>query len=44
VRVRVTADADPEALLAAARGAGVVGYFRFEPPSLSALFMEAVGQ
>lgn len=45
IRLRVGDDADPAALLASAsqgaQGAGVTG-FRFEPPSLSDLFVEAV--
>ena len=41
-RLMVPRDADPGALLAAAQRAGEVEYFRFEPPSLSDLFMEAV--
>ena len=41
-RLLVPRDADPGALLAAAQRAGEVEYFRFEPPSLSDLFMEAV--
>ncbi|MCC7364402.1 MAG: ATP-binding cassette domain-containing protein [Dehalococcoidia bacterium] len=42
VRLRVDAQADPGAILALARGAGQVDGFRFEPPSLSDLFVEAV--
>ena len=41
-RLMVPRDTDPGALLAAAQRAGEVEYFRFEPPSLSDLFMEAV--
>ena len=41
-RLRVPVDADPAALLAAAQAAGTVTFFRFEPPLLSDLFMEAV--
>ena len=41
-RLRVPASADPAALLAAAQEAGSVSFFRFEPPLLSDLFMEAV--
>jgi ABC-2 type transport system ATP-binding protein len=44
VRLRVPAAADPAALLAAAQAAGEVVFFRFEPPSLSDLFMEAVNE
>lgn len=43
VRLRVPSESDPAAVLAAARGEGVVSGFRFEPPSLSDLFIEAVG-
>jgi ABC-2 type transport system ATP-binding protein len=43
-RLRVPASADPAALLAAAQAAGEVVFFRFEPPSLSDLFMEAVNE
>ncbi len=42
IRLRVAAGADPGAVLEAARGAGTVEGFRFEPPSLSDLFVEAV--
>ena len=41
-RLVVPRDVDPGALLAAAQRVGEVEYFRFEPPSLSDLFMEAV--
>ena len=41
-RLMVPRGTDPGALLAAAQRAGEVEYFRFEPPSLSDLFMEAV--
>ena len=41
-RLMVPRDTDPGALLAAAQLGGEVEYFRFEPPSLSDLFMEAV--
>ncbi len=43
-RLRVPAGADPEPLLEEAKRAGGVEYFRFEPPSLDDLFMEAVGR
>jgi ABC-2 type transport system ATP-binding protein len=43
-RLRVPAGADPEPLLEDAKRAGGVEYFRFEPPSLDDLFMEAVGR
>jgi len=43
-RMRVPTDTDPASLLAAAQAAGSVGFFRFEPPSLSDLFMEAVAE
>jgi ABC-2 type transport system ATP-binding protein len=43
-RLRVPSDADPARLLAAAQAAGPVTFFRFEPPSLSDLFMEAVNE
>jgi len=43
-RLRVPADADPARLLAAAQASGEVVFFRFEPPLLSDLFMEAVGE
>jgi len=42
VRLRVPAGEDPAAILAAARSFGPVDGFRFEPPSLSELFVEAV--
>lgn len=42
IRLRVHADADPAEILAAARGCGAIEGFRFEPPSLSELFVEAV--
>jgi ABC-2 type transport system ATP-binding protein len=42
VRLLVDASADLDALLAAARAAGEVRRFSFEPPRLSELFMEAV--
>ncbi|MQA00321.1 MAG: ATP-binding cassette domain-containing protein [Dehalococcoidia bacterium] len=41
-RVRVPADVDPGLLMAKVREAGDVESFRFEPPALSDLFMEAV--
>lgn len=44
VRLRVPANSDPAAVLGAARGTGEVVGFRFEPPSLSDLFIEAVGR
>ncbi len=44
VRLRVPADADPTALLAAARAAGTVREFAFAPPTLSQVFREAVRQ
>ena len=44
VRLRVPTDADPARLLAAAQAGGALGFFRFEPPLLSDLFMEAVGE
>ena len=43
-RLRVPADADPARLLAAVQAGGPVTFFRFEPPSLSDLFMEAVNE
>jgi len=43
VRLLVDERVDLDALLAAARGAGTVRRFSFEPPRLSELFMEAVG-
>jgi ABC-2 type transport system ATP-binding protein len=42
VRLRIPAGTDPTALLTAAQHAGDVAFFRFEPPLLSDLFMEAV--
>lgn len=42
VRLRVAASADPAAVLHVARDAGSVDGFRFEPPSLSDIFVEAV--
>lgn len=42
VRLRVDRGTDPGPLLTLASQAGTVEYFRFEPPSLSDLFMEAV--
>jgi ABC-2 type transport system ATP-binding protein len=42
VRVLVDAAADPGELLAAARRAGEVTAFSFEPPSLTDLFLETV--
>jgi ABC-2 type transport system ATP-binding protein len=42
VRLLVGRDTDPEQLLTAARSAGRVESFRFEPPSLSQLFLAAV--
>jgi ABC-2 type transport system ATP-binding protein len=44
VRLRLRRNADPGPLLAAAERAGEVEYFRFEPPQLSDLFLEAVGR
>ena len=38
------ADADPALILGAAQAGGTIGFFRFEPPSLSDLFMEAVNE
>ena len=43
VRALVPADADADALLDSARAAGRVVAFRWEPPSLSELFVETVG-
>jgi ABC-2 type transport system ATP-binding protein len=43
VRALVDAGADPDALLASARVAGTVSSFSWTPPSLSELFVEAVG-
>ena len=43
-RLRLPAAADPAAVLAAAQAGGDVAFFRFEPPLLSDLFMEAVNQ
>jgi ABC-2 type transport system ATP-binding protein len=42
VKLLVDADVDLDALLAAARAAGEVRRFSYEPPRLSELFMEAV--
>ena len=42
VRLQVPSDADPGPLLTAARSAGRLRRFRFEPPRLSDLFMQAV--
>ncbi|MDA0350998.1 MAG: ATP-binding cassette domain-containing protein [Chloroflexi bacterium] len=42
-RLRVPNDANPALLLWAAQAAGEVRFFRFEPPALSDLFMEAIG-
>jgi ABC-2 type transport system ATP-binding protein len=42
-RLRLPVDADPARLLAAAQAGGDLVFFRFEPPLLSDLFMEAVG-
>ncbi len=42
IRLRVPESADPTAILDAARATAVVDGFRFEPPSLSDLFIEAV--
>jgi ABC-2 type transport system ATP-binding protein len=42
VRLRVDAKSEPGAILAAASAAGHVDGFRFEPPSLADLFVEAV--
>jgi len=44
VRLRVAAGSDPGALLNLARDSAEVSGFRFEPPSLSDLFIEAVRQ
>lgn len=44
VRLRVDAEVDPASVLEAARSVGQVDGFRFEPPSLSDLFVEAVGR
>jgi ABC-2 type transport system ATP-binding protein len=44
VRALVDADRDAEALLASASAAGDVVAFRWEPPSLSDLFVEAVSR
>lgn len=41
-RLLVPADTRPEDVLRAARGAGVVSHFTFEPPPLSQLFLQAV--
>ena len=41
-RFRTSKDRDPVEFLTAFRKAGRVDQFRFEPPSLSDLFMEAV--
>ena len=43
-RLRVPADADPARLLAAAQAGGSVAFFRFEPPLLSDLFMDAIAK
>ena len=42
VKLLVDESADLDALLAAARAAGEVRRFSYEPPKLSELFMEAV--
>jgi ABC-2 type transport system ATP-binding protein len=42
VRIRVPSSTDPTAILSAAQAHGQVDGFRFEPPSLSDLFLEAV--
>lgn len=44
LRLRVASQADPSAILVAAQERGEVSGFRFEPPSLSDLFIEAVQQ
>ncbi len=44
VRLRVSAGSDPAAVLNLARDTAEVSGFRFEPPSLSDLFIEAVRQ
>ena len=44
LRLRVSAHADPAAMLSAARDRGEVTGFSFEPPSLSDPFLEAVGR
>ncbi|MDA1258234.1 MAG: DUF4162 domain-containing protein, partial [Chloroflexi bacterium] len=43
-RFRTSRDRDPVEFFAAFREAGRVEHFRFEPPSLSDMFMEAVEQ
>jgi ABC-2 type transport system ATP-binding protein len=42
IRIRVASSTDPTAVLSAAQASGQVDSFRFEPPSLSDLFLEAV--
>jgi ABC-2 type transport system ATP-binding protein len=42
VRLRVPRGADLSRLVEAAQGAGDVEYFRFEPPTLADIFLEAV--
>lgn len=42
--IRVPAGVQADVVLAAARRAGHVRYFRYEPPTLARLFLEAVGQ
>ena len=42
MKLLVDEDVDLDALLAAARAAGEVRRFSYEPPRLSELFMEAV--
>lgn len=42
VRLRVPSTSDPAAVLATARDSAEVSGFRFEPPSLSDLFVEAI--
>ncbi|MGE3960576.1 MAG: ABC transporter ATP-binding protein [Dehalococcoidia bacterium] len=44
LRLRVPVDSDPASILQAARELGTVSSFSFEPPSLSDLFVEAVGR
>jgi ABC-2 type transport system ATP-binding protein len=44
VRLRVTADTDPTALLTAAQAAGTIREFAFAPPTLSQVFRDAVRQ
>jgi hypothetical protein len=44
IRLSVDADLDLAAVVAAASAAGEIRHFSFEPPNLSEVFREAVGQ